>query len=405
MVSFCTIFELICLLPRWTWNHLYLRVLINVFFFVRQQFSDDLWGDKVWDCCIATTQPNLTPSGAISHHLTSYIPHAPPRSVTLLARPAQREVTRNLKALVYRGGPIPLHVVPCVLCRRSWMDQTWGGGGGVPWSGQRLVWAWQTGLSRLAPLRKTPIVTPGIWLSVNFTGSCWSPFRPPSPNLCWSLNSTPPHPLMRPTMPLAIWTQRDPRRDQPQWRPKQAGRLSTKDVPRAGDLAEAPAEDLLEEGELSKTPAEESPSALAKVWPPSEGSPPVLASDVPPVANTPAAAELPRAQELVLMDTDMAKCASLEHQVPEPMEMDVEVVAVGTGDPVFQPTILEEMPSPLQTCSLHSKRSVRRCQGPQSQCGHPWMLTMTKTPKLLGLDWICLSTTHVLQDILSVLHK
>ena len=36
-----------------------------------------LWGDKVWDCCIATTLPNLTRSGAISHHLMSYIPHAP----------------------------------------------------------------------------------------------------------------------------------------------------------------------------------------------------------------------------------------------------------------------------------------------------------------------------------------
>ena len=41
-----------------------------------------LWGDKVWDCCIATTLPNLTRSGAISYHLMSYIPHAPPRSVT-----------------------------------------------------------------------------------------------------------------------------------------------------------------------------------------------------------------------------------------------------------------------------------------------------------------------------------
>ena len=26
-------------------------------------------------------------------------------------------------------------------------------------------------------------------------------------------------------------------------------------------------------------------------------------------------------------------------------------------------------------------------------------------PLLIGLDWICLTTTHVLQDILAVLHK
>ena len=41
------------------------------------------WGDKGWDCCIATTLPNLTRSGAISHHLMSSIPYAPLWSVPI----------------------------------------------------------------------------------------------------------------------------------------------------------------------------------------------------------------------------------------------------------------------------------------------------------------------------------
>ena len=119
----------------------------------------------------------------------------------------------------------------------------------------------------------------------------------------------------------------------------QAGGLPTGDVPRTADLTEAPMEDGLEEGEPSTAPAEE--SAPAEDWPPTKMLAPVTAVDVLPVTSTPA-------QELMFTDPDITMCASLESQeVPEPMEMEVEVVAVGTGDPAFRPTILEEMPSPL----------------------------------------------------------
>ena len=66
-------------------------------------------------------------------------------------------------------------------------------------SGQRLVWAGQTGPWRLAPPKKAPTVTPGIWPSATVTGSCWNPFQPPSLSLCWLPNLTQPHPLTRPT--------------------------------------------------------------------------------------------------------------------------------------------------------------------------------------------------------------
>ena len=119
----------------------------------------------------------------------------------------------------------------------------------------------------------------------------------------------------------------------------QAGGLPTGDVPRTADLTEAPMEDGLEEGEPSTAPAEE--SAPAEDWPPTKMLAPVTAVDVLPVTSTPA-------QELMFTDPDITMCASLESQeVPETMEMEVEVVAVGTGDPAFRPTILEEMPSPL----------------------------------------------------------
>ena len=125
-----------------------------------------------------------------------------------------------------------------------------------------------------------------------------------------------------------------------------AGGLPTGDVPRTADLTEAWMEDSLEKGGPPRAPAEE--SAPAEDWPPTEMLASVTAVDVLPVTSTPVVVESPPAQELMFTDPDITKCASLESQeAPEPMELEVEVVAVGAGDPVFQPTILEEMPSPL----------------------------------------------------------
>ena len=127
-----------------------------------------------------------------------------------------------------------------------------------------------------------------------------------------------------------------------------AGGLPTGDASRTADLTGARIEDSLEEGGPPRAPAEE--SAPAEDWPPTEMSAPVTAVDVLPVTSTPAVVESPPAQELMFADPDITKGASLESQeASEPMELEVEVevVAVGTGDPVFRPTILEEMPSPL----------------------------------------------------------
>ena len=166
----------------------------------------------------------------------------------------------------------------------------------------------------------------------------------------------------------------------------QAGGLPTEDEPPASDLAKAPADALLEEGELSTAPAEESPSALAEVCLPTEGSPPVPTLDMPPVVNTPAVVEFLPAQELVLMETDIAKCASLEHQeVPETRGMNVKIVDVGTGDPVFQPTILEEMPSPHpEECPnvfAALKEICQKVSRTTKLVWAPWMSTITKTPR------------------------